>query len=140
MIRHVSSQRPRARQWRHGNALIELVIVLPFLLAVLFGIIEFGSVMYTRHNMVQAAREAARVLAVQGGTSAQATAVANNRLAMVSGVNFTINITAPASATAANQDVTVEITAPLTEAALADPMKIMGDGVLRARAVMRKES
>jgi len=132
--RFSTSSQPR------GNATMELVVVLPFLLAVLFGIIEFGSVMYTRHNMIQAAREAARTLAIQDGSVAQATAVANDRLSMMPGVNFTVNITAPASEDDADQDVTVEITAPLSEAALADPMKLMGDSVLRARAVMRKEN
>jgi Flp pilus assembly protein TadG len=140
MSRHDQSTSTRRLARRHGNALMELVIVLPFLLLVLFGIIEFGSVMYTRHNMVQAAREAVRVLAVQDGTSAQAMTVANSRLSMVSGVTFTINITAPASGSDPNQDVTVEITAPLSEAALADPIGIMGGATLRARAVMRKES
>lgn len=124
---------------RRGTALIEMAIVLPFLMLVVFGIIEFGSVMYTRHNMTQAAREAARVLAIRDGTTAQAVAVAQSRLANVAGVNFTVNCTVPAEG-AADQDVVVEITAPLSEAALADPMKIMGNGVVRARAIMRKET
>ncbi len=138
MSRLAINHRPFIR--RRGTALVELAIVLPMLLLVVFGIIEFGSVMYTRHNMVQAAREAARILAIKDGTTAEATAVANSRLALVSGVNFTVSITAPTSDSDPNQDVTVVITAPLSEAALSDPIGIMGNAVISARAVMRKEA
>jgi Flp pilus assembly protein TadG len=139
MIRFVARRRFRTCPIRRGIATVEFAIVLPLLMLVTFGIIEFGSVMYTRHNMVQAAREAARVLAIREGTVAEANAVAMDRLsAMSQGINFTVNITNPSSASG-ETDVIVEITAPLAEAALMDPMGIMGDGIVRVTATMRKE-
>jgi hypothetical protein len=43
-----------------GNALIEFALVIPFLLAVMFGVIEFGRALYTYHFVSDAAREASR--------------------------------------------------------------------------------
>ncbi len=47
---------PRQR----GQTLIEFVIILPALLLVLYGIIEFGRLLYTYSAVVTASREAAR--------------------------------------------------------------------------------
>lgn len=46
---------------RRGTAIVEMAIVLPILMLLLFGIIEFGHVMFVRYNMINAATQAARV-------------------------------------------------------------------------------
>ena len=43
-----------------GAAVVEFAIVLPLLLVILFGIIEFGLLMYNKHIITNASREGAR--------------------------------------------------------------------------------
>lgn len=50
---------------RRGAALVEFAIVLPLLLTVLFGIIEFGQLFKVRLSAQQAAREACRIAVLQ---------------------------------------------------------------------------
>ena len=49
---------PRSRR---GTAIVEMAIVMPFLMLLLLGIIEFGHIMFLRYNMINAATQAARV-------------------------------------------------------------------------------
>lgn len=47
-----------------GAAVVEFALVLPFLLLIMWGIIEFGRAFYTINNAASAAREGARVGAI----------------------------------------------------------------------------
>ena len=55
-----------------GQSIIEFALVLPLLLLVIFGIMEFGRALMTTNVLSAAAREGARVAAV-GGTDSLAT-------------------------------------------------------------------
>jgi Flp pilus assembly protein TadG len=57
-----------------GAAAIEFAIVLPLLLAIVFGIIEFGAVLYNQAVITNASREAARFSAAFYTNPANATA------------------------------------------------------------------
>lgn len=66
-----------------GAAATEFALLLPVFLMILFGIIEFGMVMYGREVVTNAAREGARAGIVQGPpkrTSGQITTIANSYL------------------------------------------------------------
>ncbi len=66
-----------------GIAAAEFALVLPVLLLILFGTIEFGMIMYGREIVTNAAREGARAGIVQGPpkrTSSDITTIANNYL------------------------------------------------------------
>jgi Flp pilus assembly protein TadG len=58
------------RQTETGQALVEFTMVLPVLLVLLFGLVDFGRAFYSWLLVTNAAREGARVAAVQS-TSAQ---------------------------------------------------------------------
>ena len=49
-----------------GSVLIEFIIVLPLLLILIIGIIEFGLLTYNKHIIVNASREGARAAIVRG--------------------------------------------------------------------------
>lgn len=51
---------------QRGNTLTEFALILPFLLAGIFGVIEFGRALYTYHFVSYAAREASRWASVRG--------------------------------------------------------------------------
>ena len=66
-----------------GAAATEFALLLPVFLMILFGIIEFGMIMYGREVVTNAAREGARAGIVQGPpkrTSGQITTIANSYL------------------------------------------------------------
>lgn len=59
----VRNQRPRHSE--RGVAAVEFAIILPIFLLVLFGIVEFGGMMYDQQIIETAAREGARWGAAQ---------------------------------------------------------------------------
>ena len=66
-----------------GAAAVEFALLLPVLLTILFGIIEFGMIMYGREIVTNATREGARAGIVQGPpkrTSGQITTISTNYL------------------------------------------------------------
>lgn len=56
---------------QHGAAAVEMALILPLLLALLFGIIEFARYTSTEHGVSTAAREAARFAIATGGSPPQ---------------------------------------------------------------------
>lgn len=54
-------------QSRHGQSLVELALVLPFMLFILFGVLDLGRVFFSTITLVSAAREGARHLSVYPG-------------------------------------------------------------------------
>ncbi len=66
-----------------GAVAAEFALLLPVLLTILFGIIEFGMIMYSREVVTNAAREGARAGITQGPpklTSGEITTISNNYL------------------------------------------------------------
>lgn len=65
MIRRPSSKR------RRGQSLVEFALVLPIFLLLLFGLIDAGRLVYQHSVLSQAAREGARLAAVEASWVAQ---------------------------------------------------------------------
>jgi Flp pilus assembly protein TadG len=65
----------RRTRWRddRGAAAVEFALVLPILILLLFGIIEFARVWNVRQTLTDAAREGARVAVVNNGMVAAGT-------------------------------------------------------------------
>ncbi len=53
----------RKRPEEDGNAALEFALVLPFLLAILMGMVEFGRVLFNQQVITNAARDASRASA-----------------------------------------------------------------------------
>jgi Flp pilus assembly protein TadG len=67
----VSAYKPSCRRHCNGNALIEMVLLMPLLLALSFGAVEYGYAMYIKHTLQGAAREGARAAIVAGATATE---------------------------------------------------------------------
>jgi Flp pilus assembly protein TadG len=123
---------------RRAIVAVEMALVLPLLLLVLVGSIQYGAIFYLKNNMVSAAREGARRIAVLDGTAAQGQQTAVNYLAGWA-LPFTFTVHTPTSTT--DTDVWVEIAVPCTSAApMLTAFGLVPSGDLKARATMRKES
>ncbi len=133
-----------------GISSVEFVIVLPVLMLFLFGIITFASVLYVHVNMENAAREAARRMAVAEAPAAGAPVSCTNVQATTPGtaenyactyladwaIDFQVeaDILCPAS-----RDVIVTVEAPAAQAALGDVFGFFDGMTLSAEVVMRRE-
>lgn len=98
------------RLWRNANgtAALEFGLVLPLLLVVLVGIIDYGHIHFTRLAMTNAAREGARVGVTLPESEAQAAAVASASAYLENaGIDGTVTATAPSQA---NPTVSVTVT------------------------------
>lgn len=91
-----------------GAALVELAIILPLLLTIVFGIFEFGRAMYITNTLNNAAREGARRAAITPAPINVDTYVRNVIPFDKTGLTITTNPTAPSSGAA----ITVTVTLP----------------------------
>lgn len=97
--------------------MVEAAIVLPLFLVLLFGIMEFGLVMYDKAVITNAGREAARsgvALVNPKLTNTQIAQVARdyclNNLINFNAANLTVNVTPPTTPTTFGAQITVAIT------------------------------
>ncbi len=123
---------------RYGAAAVEFAFVLPILLLLFSGIVQFGSIMFLENHMTNVARETSRRIAV--GELAQADAESSARQALVNwGVTYEVSV-ATIDVGGGNQDITVAISLPMREAALMDVLGVFQSGNLTAAVTMRQES
>lgn len=92
----MASRALKSTSWRaeRGAELIEFALVLPLLLLVLFGIIDFGLMFQRYHVVTNAAREGARV-AVLPGYSDEDIETRVNQFLSAAGLTETATVPAP---------------------------------------------
>ncbi|HET8933026.1 MAG TPA: TadE/TadG family type IV pilus assembly protein [Polyangiales bacterium] len=112
----------RAHRKREGAAALEFALVLPLLVILLFGIIDFGYLMFVVSTMNNAAREGARRGAVESTTAnvVSASNLAAQRYLNAAGLGTGCRINCPSSSavftapvgTTTPGNVTVTVTLP----------------------------
>ncbi len=135
LIRPLRATRGIVRScWRseRGVAAIEFAIVVPFVLLVLAGIIQFGFVLFLQSHVADVARDTARRVAVGEFEQAEAVQFAQDTL-LNWGVTYTVAVTDP------DPDVVVQISLPMSQAALIDLLGVFQSGTLSATVTARKE-
>ena len=131
-----SSNRRTRRQG--GIALVELAMVLPLLIIVLAGIVQFGGLFFLNNKMINLARDAARRLAVGEVTPAQAETQIEDGLSDWN-VTPTVTIDMPVPNDPLDNDVTVTVEVPKAQASLMDIFGLFQSGNLVGKCVMREE-
>ena len=127
--------------WRDqsGVAAVEFAFIIPLLVIIFAGIVQFGAIFFLQNNMTNVAREVSRSLSVGTiETDLEATTMANSKL-INWGVNFSINTKIPDPSDPNDTDFTVTISVPLSEAAIFDILGVFKTGTLAATASMRDE-
>lgn len=122
-------------------ATLEFAMVLPILLLVLFGILEFGRIMTVSHVLTAAARDGARIAVLPGADNSQVLAAVNNQLSQA-GISYDSYEFTPSDVSTASRDDPVTIRISINYESIAwVPGFIPGlSGVqLQGVAVMRKE-
>ncbi len=77
---------------QRGQGLVEFALILPLLLLMMMGIVEFGRIFFIYANLFNAAREASRVGIVDPGNQAAIQQAARDRIFLVPPEEVTINI------------------------------------------------
>ena len=132
---------PERAHWRSesGAAAVELALLVPVLLLILFGIIDFGRAFNTQIALTQASREGVRGLAL--GTTSDPTAVVQAAAYPVTGVTVTFTpcpanplSTSYATVTATNQ---FSYVTPISGVLSALGFKALAAPVITGKAEMR---
>jgi Flp pilus assembly protein TadG len=131
-----------ARRCR-GTTLVEAAIVLPLLLLVIFGLMEYGSMFLRLQQIENVSRQAARMAATPDATQTQVEALATQMMADVglgsSGYITTITPTDPATA-ARGDHISVNIQVTYANIAITNAPLIPVPTTLSRTVVMAKES
>ena len=113
-----------------GAAAVEFAILLPLLLMLVLGTIEFGRAYNAQITLTNAARDGVRVMAI-GNDPAGAKSAAQNAAASVSSTIPTSDITLSTTACSSGSQVTLTITYSLsTITGIAGPFPMTGKGVM----------
>lgn len=134
----------RTRKGRHSfrrvraAAVVEFAVVLPLLLTILFGIIEYGWVFMVRQTLQTAAREGCRVAVLQTSVDPYTNVVSRvNQVMGPSGLTtYSITMT---HATTGNPVETVEVSIPYNDVSLMGGFFGTHDYNLAGSCSMRKE-
>ncbi|MDP9887114.1 TadE/TadG family type IV pilus assembly protein [Pseudarthrobacter enclensis] len=123
------------RQSERGAAAVEFAIVVPVLVMLLLGIMEFSRVYNTQASLSAAAREGVRVMAISNDpaasrTAAKNTAVSLNPVLVDSNITFKNLDTGTATCASGNR-MSVTITYSLsTLTGIAGPFSMTGQGAM----------
>ena len=115
---------------------MELAVVLPLLLTIVFGIIEFGWVFMVRETLVNSSREGCRVAVLQGSTEQDIRDQVSASMNPTGLSNYTVEIN---RASTGNHNETVKVLIPYAEVSLLGGYFGSTDFNLAATTVMRKE-
>ena len=126
----------KSRNRRRATAAVELAVVMPFLLLMLFGIVEFGWIFTIRQGLVTAAREGARTAALPGATETDVASRISEFMTNLGVTGYTYTLTSDPVA----ETETVVVTVPYSQVTLVGGWFDLQDFNLGATCSMRKEN
>lgn len=131
----------RFRKTEGGQALVEMALVLPILLLLVFGIVEFGRILNAKLIVSNASREGARYAAVSGiiATDTQITDVVNNSAPSLDGTQLTVNISPIQSLRIRGTAVAVQVYYPVNIIAPVISVFTGNPYIVKAQTTMRVE-
>jgi len=126
----------RGRREERGAAVVEFAVVLPLLLTILFGIIEYGYIFMVRQTLQHAAREGARTAVLQ--TSVPPYTTATTRIDEIMAA-ANLGGFAQSIAEGVDQIVTVDVSINYSQVTLLGGFFGIDDHPLIGSCSMRKE-
>ena len=140
--------RRRPDRNRRGGALVEAALVLPVLLLLTFGLIEFGHFVFTKHTLQGAARHGVRTAILPGSTNTEVTNVVGDFMnaAGIPTANYTVYIQDKTGAAvdvaglpSGVREIKVRVDCSWGTVGIRPMALISSSAVVRGVAVMRKE-
>jgi Flp pilus assembly protein TadG len=114
-----------------GAAAVEFALVLPILILLIVGLIEFSIVFNTQISLTNAAREGARVMAIQNDPGLARTAAINAAPSVTPAVTAASIAITPADCDAGGTvTVTINYNADLITGFFGDALGLTGQGVM----------
>ncbi len=126
----------RRNRKRRGTAVVEMAVVLPVLLTILFGIIEFGWTFMVYQSITNAAREACRIAVLEGSTDGDINTRVQKYMTLVGVDNYEVDIT---HSTSDDPTETIIIRVPYADVSLLGGYFGPTDFNIAGKASMRKE-
>lgn len=129
------------RRRRRGVICVEMAVLLPLLIVLLLGLLEYGWLFTKAHQITNIARNGARLAALPDSTVADVQAQVTNQMAAVGlAGKYTLSISpANISALDSGQALSVTVTAPWSGVSLFNCALLPGPDSLGASVVMAKE-
>lgn len=128
------STRKKTKRW--AAVAVEMAIVTPLLLTLLFGMIEYGWVFTVRQALVTAAREGARTAALPGSTDADIHTRITSYMLPLGLTTYTVTLTHSTPTSAVE---TVQVSIPRADVSLLGNYFGVHTGTMNASCSMRKE-
>lgn len=126
----------RLRKGEHGQALVEMAIVLPLFFLLLFGVVEMGRIGYSYITVSNAARAGGRTATI-GGTDVDITNSINNAAVSLDPASLTITINPVQALRQSGQEVAVQVrypvqlTIPLISSVMPNPVVVSAGIIMR---------
>ncbi len=125
----------RGLRSERGAAAVEFALVLPILLVLALGIVEFGRAFQVQATLAAAAREGARVLALQGDEAAVEAAVQSVSTSLNPGLTAddidVLPISCDGALAGTNATVTIDYPMPFLTGFFGNGIDLTADGVMR---------
>lgn len=134
-LRRETSRRNPNGKIRNAAILLEFALVIPIFLLFTLGIMEFAFLFFIQHSMFNSARDAARSYAIRALNATETQQLALQNLSLIN-INFSVQVSPQNDS---GIDRWVEISAPISEASLGDPLNVFSGDDLRVRVAMRRE-
>ena len=132
----------KMRLFRRGNAVLEAALVLPILLYLAFGTVEFGYFFYVKNNVQGAAREGVRAGIPPGATNTDVTNAISSQMtaAGLQSSGYTVTTT-PSNVSGLSPGATVTVNVQCTWGTVGlRPLQLISTSkIVKGQAVMRKE-
>ena len=140
-MKYLPSRKPASRTGaRRGAAVVEFAVVVPILIVLVFGMIEFGRLMMVEQILTNAARVGAREGSLPGTGTSDVTTAVNNYMTN-SGLSGQTTTVSPDPSTANPGDaITVTVSIPFNNVSWLPVPMWLGGKTLSASVVMAKES
>jgi len=139
------SMRKEERSKRFGRraaAAVEMAVIAPLLLTMIFGVMEFGWVFWVKETLTNATREGCRVAVLPGSTDTDIRDRFNTAVSPT-GLNISNGMLTLTHATVNNPVETVTVTVPRSQVSLLGNISLipgLTSGNLTASSSMRKEA
>jgi Flp pilus assembly protein TadG len=129
---------------RSGVAAVEFAVILPFVMVLFLGIIEFGRMLMVQQIITNAAREGCRYAVLPGSTVSGSRSVVTNYLTnagiTLSDPTNQVTVSPDPSTAAQGTSITVTVTVPCNSVSWLPSPIFMGGKQLGSTVVMRLES